>query len=261
MGPRLVDMHCHLDRIADAAGVAAAADGLGIAILCAPVTPADTRAARELLSGCGNVRVAAGLHPWWVDSGARGATEAREAAELAAASRFVGEVGIDLGRRHGGSAEAQRAAFAGIAAACAASPVEGRVLSIHAVRAAGAVLDILEGAGLVGEGPLAAMTTCVFHWFSGTGEELSRARGLGCSFSVNPMMLSTRRGREYARQIPEGRLLLETDAPPGLDAPCAADEIASSLEGTLDALATIRGADRGGLAARIASRSAALLGL
>lgn len=254
-------MHCHLDRIVHAAEVAADAAGLGLAILCAPVTPADTRAARALLHGHGNVRVGAGLHPWWIDSGACGPAEVREAAALAAGSRFVGEVGLDFGRAHGGSAEAQRVAFAEIASACKAAPVEGRVLSIHAVRSAGAVLDILEGAGLVGEGSLAKMTTCVFHWFSGTSEELTRARRLGCSFSVNPMMLATRRGREYARQIPEERLLLETDAPPGLDTPYKAAEIASSLEGALDSLASIRGVDRAELAARTAARSAALLGL
>lgn len=254
-------MHCHLDRIVDAGEVAAAADGLGLAILCAPVTPADTRAARGVLEGRANVRVGAGLHPWWIDSGVCGEPEMREAAELAASSRFVGEVGLDLGRAHGASAAAQGGAFERIVAACAAHPVAGRVLSIHAVRSAGAVLDLLESAGLVGAGEVAAMTTCVFHWFSGTGDELVRARRLGCSFSVNPMMLATRRGREYARQIPEERLLLETDAPPGLDTPYAADEIAASLEGVLDALAEIRRADRDALALRIAHRSAELLGL
>ncbi|MBE6468539.1 MAG: TatD family deoxyribonuclease [Coriobacteriaceae bacterium] len=261
MEPRLVDMHCHLDRILDATEVAAVAEDLGLAILCTPVTPADTRAARDLLGGCANVRVGAGLHPWWIDSGACGEAEAGEAADLAAASRFVGEVGLDFGRVHGGSAAAQTAAFERIVAACAAHPLPGRVLSIHAVHSAGSALDVLERFGLVGTGGAAAAATCVFHWFSGTSEELVRARRLGCLFSVNPMMLATRRGREYARQIPEDRLLLETDAPPGLDTPYAAADIAASLEGVLDTLAEIRRVERGALASRIAHRGAELLAL
>ena len=36
---------------------------------------------------------------------------------------------------------------------------------------------------------------------------------MGCLFSVNEFMLATRRGRAYARQIPTGQLLLETDLP------------------------------------------------
>ena len=65
----------------------------------------------------------------------------------------------------------------------------------------------------------------------------------GCWFSVNEMMLRTRRGREYARQLPEGRLLLETDLPPGENVPFSAQEIAASLERTLAQLASIRDRD------------------
>ena len=57
------------------------------------------------------------------------------------------------------------------------------------------------------------------------------------------MMLRTRRGREYARQVPLDRLLLETDLPPGEDVPFSAGEIISSLERTLAILKEIRGSD------------------
>ena len=62
-------------------------------------------------------------------------------------------------------------------------------------------------------------------------------------FSVNEMMLRTRRGREYARQIPADRLLLETDLPPGRDIPFDPGGIASSLEHTLAELQAIRDMD------------------
>ena len=84
---------------------------------------------------------------------------------------------------------------------------------------------------------------CIFHWFSGTSDELHRAVRAGCWFSINEMMLRTRRGREYARQLPADRLLLETDLPPGEDVPFSATDIVSQLERTLAQLAAIRGSD------------------
>ena len=62
-------------------------------------------------------------------------------------------------------------------------------------------------------------------------------------FSINGMMLRTRRGREYVRQLPADRLLLETDLPPGRDVPMSAREILENLETTLEELRLIRGSD------------------
>lgn len=111
-------------------------------------------------------------------------------------------------------------------------------MSIHAVHAATEALDILERHGLP------AHATCIFHLFSGSGEDLNRLRALGCLVSVNECMLATRRGRANARQLPEDALLLETDAPAWLDAPCSAAELEASLAHTLSLLAEIRGASR-----------------
>lgn len=253
-GYRLYDMHCHIDRMANAREAAAGAEELGIAILDAPVTPGESLAAQEALRSAPNVRVAVGLHPWWVADGtAQGAPD--RAALLAAGSRFVGEVGLDFSNRHRSSAAQQDAAFELIVRACAERHVEGRVVSIHAVRAATRVLDILERYGLP------ARASCIFHWFSGTGDELVRARRMGCYFSVNERMLASRRGREYARQVPAERLLLETDAPPRLDAPYSASELLTSLEHTLAWLADIRGEESEALRVRVAETSSVLLGI
>ena len=261
---RLYDMHCHLNRMADAARVCRAGTDLGVATFCCTVTPSEYAVASRTFAGQSNVRVGAGLHPWWIDKGMRSEEDAGSAAAAAARSRFVGEVGLDFGRAHGDSRVEQLAAFEWIARACADRPLSPerhgarpprRLFSIHAVRAAGAVLDTLERFDLL------RTSYCIFHWFSGTSDELARARRLGCYFSVNEMMLSTRRGREYARQIPEERLLLETDAPPELDGPYTAAEQVDSLERTLDQLAKIRACDRDQLAASIAKTSSGLLGL
>ena len=252
---RLFDMHCHLDRMANADEVAREAAANDMALFCTTVTPADALAARSRFGTPPNVRVGVGLHPWWVTDGRCGEIEIEQAAQLAAASRFIGEVGLDFGSRHAANAQRQLDALEAIARACAGHPVEGRVLSIHAVRSAGESLDVLERHGLT------ASAHCIFHWFSGTSDQLARALDAGCLFSISERMLATRRGREYARQIPLDRLLLETDLPEQLDKPCSADQIEASLMRTLHELAHIRGTDEHTLSTRIAKTSSELLGL
>lgn len=252
---RLFDMHCHLDRMANADEVAREAVANDMALFCTTVTPADALAARSRFGTPPNVRVGVGLHPWWIADGRCGEIEIEQAAQLAAASRFIGEVGLDFGPRHAANAQRQLDALEALTRACAGHPVEGRVLSIHAVRSAGEALDVFERHGLT------ASAHCIFHWFSGTSDQLARALDAGCLFSISERMLATRRGREYARQIPLDRLLLETDLPEQLDKPCSADQVEASLMRALHELAHIRGTDEHALSTRIAKTSSGLLGL
>lgn len=250
---RLFDMHCHLSAMANADEVALDAARLGISLINMSVSPADARAA-ERLAIHGNVRLARGLHPWWIANGEIGPDEMRLAADECAASRFVGEVGLDFSGARAKSAEAQIGALEAIVRACEANAVEGRVVSIHAVRSAEAVLDILEAHGMAGG------AACIMHWFSGTSDELVRARELGCYFSVGDRMIATRRGREYARQVPSDRLILETDAPTSFGGDGFAREIKARLLATAATLANLRGEEEERLLDRIARTSEELLG-
>ena len=257
---RLVDMHCHLDRMSNAEEVARETAARGIAIFDTPVTPTDTLAAQERLGAHTNVRVGAGLHPWWLADGRCGAADADLTAELTGELAYIGEVGLDFGRRGGNTQELQIAAFEGICRAIAKRSLPHRVISVHAIHAATTALDILERTG-VAEADARPGTSVIFHWFSGSSEEFARARRLGCYFSVSEHMLKSKRGREYARQLPEGRLLLETDAPPGLDAPYSADALEASLTRALATIAEIRRVPQDALGHTIATTSAALLHL
>lgn len=82
---------------------------------------------------------------------------------------------------------------------------------------------------------------------------------LGCLFSVGPRMLASRRGREYARQIPLGQLLLETDMPARKDDNLPAEVWRAELNNALSGIAQLKGIDRAELAEHIASTSRELL--
>ena len=236
----LHDAHCHLDWVRDAEGLAAEALAEGTLIFCNTITPAGYDAAVGRFAAFPNVRVGVGLHPWYCLSEGRVLTAAFEAsferadAATAADGRlFVGEVGLDLGKCRAATARAQRAAFEQVVRL---TGERGNcVLSLHAIHAADEVLDALEAADVL------STSTCIFHWFSGTSEALQRALRAGCLFSVNPMMASSRRGREYIRQIPADRLLLETDAPPGEGAVFPYADQRKALLETCEVIAEVKG--------------------
>lgn len=195
------------------------------------------------------VKLAVGLHPWWVS-----ADECRLAEELRAfddalpETRYVGEVGLDFSKRRIATRDAQLCAFRHIAGACAKEG--GKVLSVHCVKAYDDALSILKGSGCL------ASCTCIFHWFSGSFPQLTQAVDAGCSFSVGARMLETKKGREYAKAIPLQKLLLETDAPfaadPEREHPSIAysyDQMRRQLAETLQRLARIRDIGEAELAA------------
>ena len=159
------------------------------------------------------------------------ATDADDASEAIGGSAWVGEVGLDFGAKHAYAKKDQLRVFEAICEACSDG---GKTLSLHSVRSAGAVLDVLEKTGAIDT------CRCVFHWFSGTSEELARAKAAGCWFSVGERMLGTRRGREYARQIPTSKLLLETDLPEAKNDGSPATTIAESLSRAVEALMSIK---------------------
>ena len=236
--PPLADAHCHIDFAADPVSFAQEADAAGLALFDCGVDPRAFDAARRRDAAYPGIIAGLGLHPWWIAQGRCGQAEVDLLCKLARTARFIGEMGLDYSPRFAGSEQAQAAAFEALCRELAVHPLPGRALSIHAVRAAGDVLDILGRTGLLGEAP--DSPAVIFHWFSGTSAELTRARALGCLFSINERMLASRRGREYARQIPLDRLLLETDLPQNEGADTSIASIRTSLEDAASGIAELK---------------------
>lgn len=251
----LIDAHCHLDFAGNAVELAAAYVACGGA-LSGTCDPRDfDRVCVMLAPYAPRVRVGLGLHPWWVADGTCGEGEIALFERLAPAASLISEVGLDFQPRRADTRDAQIEAFERVCAAAARPSAEfsRRIMSIHSSAAATCVLDVLERTGCLDA------CICIFHWFSGSQEELTRAIESGCLFSVNERMLKTKRGCAYARAIPEGRLLIETDFPGKSGTTALAVDVAPRLERTMSLLAAARGDDERSLASAIAAASKRLL--
>lgn len=241
MTPQLFDAHCHLDLMARPDAVADEATALGLGLFDCGVDPRDFSAANERAHRQPGIIAGVGLHPWWLADGRCGPAEVNLLCEVAAQERYIGEVGLDFSARFAGSEPLQIQALDRLCDALVQSPLAGRVISIHAVRSAGTVLNVLESHGpLI---PNSDSPVIIFHWFSGTSDELARARNAGCYFSVNERMLASKRGREYARQIPLDRLLLETDAPAEPNTETSVQSLIRSLARTSMHIASLKNCD------------------
>ena len=241
MEPQLFDAHCHLDLMACPDTVADETTALGLGLFDCGVDPRDFAAAKTRASHHPNIIAGAGLHPWWLADGRCGPAEVNLLCEVADQERYIGEVGLDFSARFAGSEPLQIQALDRLCDALVQYPLAGRVISIHAVRSAGTVLDALESYGLLTPSPNSPAV--IFHWFSGTSNEFVRARNAGCYFSVNERMLATKRGREYARQIPLDRLLLETDAPAEPNTETSVQSLIRSLARTSMHIASLKNCD------------------
>lgn len=200
--PEAIDFHCHLDLYENHQALVRECDARRIAVLSVTTTPKAFTRNVQAARGSDYVRVAAGLHPQLVDERAG---ELPLLLELLPGTRYVGEVGLDAGPRHFRSLDTQTEVFTAVLKACARQG--GKILTVHTVRTAKRVLDLLETYLPQDRG------RAVLHWFSGTPAEARRAVDLGCYFSINEAMLLTEKGRALVATLPFERLLTETDGP------------------------------------------------
>lgn len=210
----LLDAHIHLDFVDDASGLAFFAAQQELSLFANTVSPYGFMKLRMRYPGNPWIVPGLGFHPWWVADDVLQPADLELFEMLAAEAAFVGEIGLDFMGARKKTAVNQLDAFDRIIESCMgplvvppASDEFQRVISIHAVKATSEALDVLE------RWDATSNNACVFHWFTGSSDELQRATKMGCYFSVSPRMLRSKKGQAYVRAIPADRLLLETDAP------------------------------------------------
>ena len=202
----LIDTHCHLDLVQDAAeAVLARAQAAGVqACLSVGTTVESSRANVALARRIPMVRAAVGIHPHDADAVTEEALAAIDRLAEDPVVAAIGEVGLDAYRRHA-SPEAQARV---LRAFVAMAQRRQRPLVLHCREAHEPLLALLRETA---QPPVRG----VLHCASGPPAfiESALALGLHISFAGNVTFPNAGAVRDLVPLVPENRLLLETDAP------------------------------------------------
>ena len=194
----MIDFHCHLDLFPNPIEIADRCEVEGIYVLSVTTTPKAWYGTRELERS--RIRTALGLHPQIAH---KRRSELDVFDKLLPQARYVGEIGLDGSKPFANHWSYQTEVFEHILESC--TSVGGRILSIHSRGAAKAVIEQLKSY------PQAGIP--ILHWFSGTLTELEHAIAHECWFSVGPRMVRSEKGRKLIREMPQSRVLTESDGP------------------------------------------------
>jgi len=246
-GARGVDFHCHLDLFPDPELAIARAEAAHVYTLTVTTTPKAWPRNRDLTEHCRFVRPALGLHPQLV---ADRASELTLWERYLPETRYVGEVGLDAGPRFYASFDDQQRVFRSVLERCAAAG--DKVLTVHSVRAAKLVLDMVETHLPADRGRV------ILHWFAGSRSDARRAAALGCYFSVNAEMARSDKGRAIVAGLPTDRILTETDGP--FTAVEGRPSEPADVLGTVDCLARLHQRTTEEMAAQVLTNLRTLLG-
>lgn len=140
-----------------------------------------------------------GIHPWYAEKWNEGTEKELERILSKDPEAHVGEIGLDRLR----PSEYQIDAFR---AQVSAASEFGRAVNVHNVGCDGDTAKILRDHGK-------GCRSIILHSFKNT--DVSSFSGINCYYSINPRLLekSEKNIKAVLGNIPENRLLLETDAP------------------------------------------------
>ena len=195
----MIDTHCHADLYSDPSQVIRDAMRAHIGTVIVTNLPSAFERAYPFVSGLKGVKLAVGLHPLSAD---QHAAERDLFRSLVDKTRYVGEVGLDFSPEGITTREEQVRSFRFVLQCLQRRPT---FMTLHSRRAESEVLELLreEDYG----------SPAVFHWYSGPLKTLLAAAAEGHYFSVNPAMVQSPHGRRVIGQIPQDRVLTETDGP------------------------------------------------
>ncbi len=245
----LVDAHAHLDGY-DEMGPAALDAALEEIVRLRILTISNSM---DLPSYRRNVEIAArcpwilpvfGIHPWNAHQYADRPDSLREAM---ARSPIFGEIGLDhFFVKDESRYPAQRDIFEHF---LAAARDQGKIVIVHVKGAEREALEVLDR-----HAPLRV----VVHWYSGPLDVFREMVGRGFFFTVGGEVMCRPKIRTIAREVPEDRLLTETDNPGGPESYLGRPGTPAILRDILCSLAEVRKTSEEDLARTVRSNLANL---
>lgn len=196
----MIDLHTHLDLYPNALDILARVNKKNRFTLAVTTSPRAWLATSQVFKGYENIKVALGLHPEVAD---QKFSELDLLLSSIYKADFVGEVGIDGSARYSKTSDKQELIFDSTIREC--EKAGGRIISIHSRGAVSKILSIIRKYPNCG--------TPILHWFSGSITELKEAVEMRCYFSVNSLMLKSKKNKDLVSRIPSEFVLPESDGP------------------------------------------------
>lgn len=196
----MIDYHCHLDLYPDPLKVFEDVKTKHIDVLAVTTSPRSYLKASQYFSNAAKVRIALGFHTELIS---KRMNEWELFLNTIKETKYIGEIGIDGSCHCNSSRDIQTAFFN--TALIESEKNKGCIISIHSRGATRCVLSSIE--------QTVSLNRPVLHWFMGTEKDTAWAVDLGCWFSINPRMCTTKQGRNIIHRIPLTRMLPETDGP------------------------------------------------
>lgn len=196
----MIDLHSHLDLYPNALDLLERVNRENRFTLVVTTSPRAWLATTHVFRKHNNIKVALGLHPEIAD---KKFNELDLLLSSIHKADFVGEVGIDGSARYSKALDKQELIFDSTIREC--EKVGGRIISIHSRGAVSKILSTIRTYEDCGNP--------ILHWFSGSIEELITAIKMKCYFSINPVMISSEKGKELISRIPCNLVLPESDGP------------------------------------------------
>lgn len=193
----MIDTHCHIDLFEQPLQIAQAAEQSKIRTVAVTYLPSHYELALRHLKGFRFVHPALGLHPLSANDHAG---EIGRFCEIAKDAYLIGEVGLDFSASAVSTRAIQEESFERVLG----SIRRDAFVTLHSRGAEDAVVSALTRSH---DAPV------VFHWFSGSREQLLRVVTAGHYISLNPAMTKTAKWQELIMLVPSERVLTESDGP------------------------------------------------
>jgi TatD DNase family protein len=200
----MIDAHIHLQDISNQERIELVAylcDQRVSTIFCNGTSPKDWSIVLSMADLLDVIKPFIGIHPWFVDDLSPD-WEVQLAHSLRHYQCGVGEIGLDKTPK-GGDFEHQKSVFA---RQLDIAVMSLRPVVLHCVDAWGPMMAILRSYSFNG-------VPFIVHSFIGSKEILAELLQMGAMISLSPRSLCQKGVEDIVSQIPDGRLLLETDFP------------------------------------------------
>lgn len=192
----LYDTHCHIDLLPDKKAIMEEINQGHIYVMAMTNLP-DIYRREKVVYDSKYIRTCLGFHPELIEEYEH---QVEMMWQLLPTAKYIGEVGLDF--VNAGAVGKQVSFLSELFERC--NDLSPKIISLHSRGAVDELLNIL---------PEKRTFIPIMHWYTGTAAQLCKAVKLGCYISVNFSMLRSSKSRQLIKNIPEDRLLIETDAP------------------------------------------------